>query len=190
MTVLVNEPRATFIHIPKTGGVSISRWLTANARGSYLLDKQHGGKHADQKRIAKYMKIKQMDMGYTFCVVRNPWDRLVSAYHYYIREDAIPRSLTFEQFVRGEWPDKKGNEWGCATKQMWQYGYKIDSVLRFENLEEDFKTIQDFFQINKPLHKYNKSQHRDYRTYYTSELVDIVAEKHATDIRVFQYTFE
>ena len=189
MTVIVPKPAATFIHIPKTGGVSISRWLTANANGSYLLEKSHGGKHADQKRIARYLKQKDVDMGYTFCVVRNPWDRLVSAYHYYRRLKKM--DVSFERFIHGEWKSSnKSNQWGCAEKQMHSYFYDIDCVLRFESLNDDFKTIQQLFKCNKQLAKHNKSNHNDFREYYTPELVDIVATRHAKDIAMFDYSFE
>ena len=190
MTVLVKDPRATFIHIPKTGGVSISQWLTRNVKGEYLLDKQHGGKHADQTRIAKFLKLKQQPMGYTFCVVRNPWDRVVSAYHYYLRRKAIDKNISFEDFLRGQWNKSKGNIWGCATKQMHEYYYDVDVILRFENLNEDFKVIQEFFGRDQSLSKNNTSNHKDFRTYYTPEMVDIVAKKHAKDIQLYNYSFE
>ena len=74
--MLITKPTGTFIHIPKNAGVAISQWLTHNVQGSYLFQQQHGGKHAAQKRIKKWMDAdqRQMDMGFTFCVVRNPWD--------------------------------------------------------------------------------------------------------------------
>ena len=57
MTVITTQPVGTFIHIPKNAGVAISQWLTHNVHGSYLFQQQHGGKHAKQKRIKKWMEI-------------------------------------------------------------------------------------------------------------------------------------
>lgn len=190
MTIIVNKPQATFIHIPKTGGVSISRWLVSNASGSHL-SKGHGGKHAEQRQIQKYMDQKNIDMGFTFCVVRNPWDRLVSAYHYYNGKSKKHKiDVSFEKFVYGEWKNAKCNPWGCATKPMHVYYDDIDYILRFENLNGDFKKIQEFFGKSVPLQKHNSSQHKDFRSYYDSQMVDYVAQECAKDIELYGYTFE
>jgi hypothetical protein len=42
----------------------------------------------------------------------------------------------------------------------------------------------------KNVYHRNKSVHRDYKSYYTSELIDLVAEMYPDDIARFGYTFE
>ena len=198
MTVIMTKPTGTFIHIPKTAGVAVSQWLKDNANGSWLLEHQHGGKHAPQKRIKKWMDAeqRQMDMGFTFCVVRNPWDRVVSAYHYYVRRHQTsngktgidPLKTTWEEFANREWEHGK---WGCVHKPQTTYFDKVDCILRFENLNRDFLQIQNMYNCWRPLFPANMSMHKDYRKYYTNpRWIDDVAEHFKADIKEFGYSFE
>ena len=198
MTVVITKPTGTFIHIPKNAGVAISQWLTHNVQGSYLFQQQHGGKHAAQKLIKKWMDAdqRQMDMGFTFCVVRNPWDRVVSAYHYYVRRHQTsdgkygidPLKTSWEEFANREWEHGK---WGCVHKPQTTYFDKVDCILRFENLDKDFLQIQDMYNCWRPLFPANQSKHKDYRKYYTNpRWIDDVAEHFKADIKEFGYSFE
>lgn len=198
MTVIVREPATTFIHIPKNAGVAISNWLIEYVHGSWLLKENHGGKHADQTRIQRYCNAdqRQLDMGYVFCVVRNPWDRVVSAYHYYVKQYYITegrlgfsdQDVSWEQFISKEW----GNgTLGCVNKQQVDYYTKVDHIIRYENLTRDFLAIQSRFNFWKPLPTFNKSFHKDYKTYYTNpQWVDDVAKHYHKDIKTFGYSFE
>ena len=188
MTVTTSNPQATFIHIPKNAGTSITHWLISYTNTSQPMEKVHGGKHADQYRVEKFLRQRNQTLGFTFCVVRNPWDRLVSTYHYYIKRGQInPKKLSFDDFIKGKW--KEGNKWGCSRKQQHQYYYDMDIILRYENLEEDFKQIQDFYGIKKDLGTKNTSKHKDYKSYYNQERIDIVAEHCKKDIKIFNYDF-
>ena len=40
-----------------------------------------------------------------------------------------------------------------------------------------------------PLPKINVGSHRDYKTYYDQETIDIVAKHFATDIALFNYNY-
>jgi len=62
--------RCIFVHIPKTGGVSISKSLFGNLAGGHMT-------------IERYKIIftkDEFDQYFKFTFVRNPWDRLVSAF--------------------------------------------------------------------------------------------------------------
>lgn len=194
MTIVVKDPQSTFIHIPKTAGVAMSQWLINNVSGSYLLQKQHGGKHAAQKRIRKHYAQqtnadKPIDFGFTFCCVRNPWERVVSAYHYYVKRGKIdPYKFTWEQFINREWEHGK---WGCVHKQQVTYFDDVDLIIRYENLEKDFMKVQEFYGCWKPLFKANASSHKDYKKYYSNpKWIDDVEEHYKDDIARFSFSFE
>jgi len=196
MTVLVNDPQVTFIHIPKNAGVAISQWLINHVNGSYFLKQQHGGKHANQTRIKRFADKKDIKLGYTFCCVRNPWDRVVSAYHYYLKQYDVTDGrlgfsaddVTWEQFINREWRDQS---WGCVNKQQISYYTNVDTILKFENLVKDFYKIQKKFDVYKPLFQANQSYHQDYKHYYTNpRWIDEVALHYKDDILQFNYSFE
>jgi len=194
MTVHINEngKRSTFIHIPKNAGTAISNWIW-KIKGKHTeyksraQQKKLGGKHARQHQIAKHLG----DLGYTFLCVRNPWDRLLSSYHY-----ATKNIASFEEFVLRvkDKPDLI-DFWGCSSTQQVDYYQenKVDYIIRYETLEEDFKVIQDFYGDQRKLGRTNESanQHiRDYRPEFTTEMVDLVYELCADDIKRFNYSFE
>jgi hypothetical protein len=95
--------RTLFIHIPRTAGTSITRALYGN--------------NLFMHHSASYFKAIDQEIfrsSFKFSVVRNPWDRLVSAYHLFKvghgdmgkvwnaeRYTAI-RDMNFDQFV-AEW---------------------------------------------------------------------------------------
>ena len=196
MTVLVNDPQVTFIHIPKNAGVAISQWLINNVNGSYFLKQQHGGKHANQTRIKRYADKKEIKLGYTFCCVRNPWDRVVSAYHYYVKQYNVTdgrlgfsdEDVSWEQFINKDWKD---GTWGCVNKQQISYYTNVNTILKFENLINDFYKIQKKFDVYRPLFQANKSYHKDYKHYYTNpHWIDEVALHYKDDIGQFNYSFE
>ena len=185
-----NGERSTFIHIPKNAGTSISAWLWNNfpkhsTPKSYIAQRQFGGKHARQSKIKEYIP----DLGFTFVSVRNPWDRLLSAYYYYKREKNLPsENMSFREFVMNK-------KWLCADTQQIEYydENSIDHILKYESLETDFCKIQDYYQIHSPLPIKNHSKNKkikDYRSYYTKEMVNLVYKKHSDDIKRFNYSFE
>jgi hypothetical protein len=76
-------------------------------------------------------------------------------------------------------------------------GNEIDFILRFENLDQDFKQL--CFRIGMDARELPTfgaqsgrvgERNRHYSSYYDSDLRDIVAKRHAVDIARFGYEFE
>ena len=80
MATLVNTPyKCTFIHIPKTAGNSVTDWLKDNTEALVTKRKQHA-------TVAEVLEGNHSlgpirDLGWKFCIVRNPWDYMVSWYY-------------------------------------------------------------------------------------------------------------
>ena len=187
--VRVEDLNITFFHLPKNAGSSIAIWLTDNVGGE---------EYHNELRHATPENLKPLfdDFGWSFCCVRNPWDRVVSAYHYYVRRHQTsdgkygidPLKTSWEEFANREWEHGK---WGCVHKPQTTYFDKVDCILRFENLDKDFLQIQDMYNCWRPLFTANQSKHKDYRKYYTNpRWIDDVAEHFKADIKEFGYSFE
>jgi chondroitin 4-sulfotransferase 11 len=182
MSIHIKKPKSTFIHIPKTGGESISAWMSDN-----LGHKFRGGEKHDK---FSEMKSKYHDLGFTWCVVRNPWDRVLSGYHYYKRKDArILRDNEIKNF--GEFLKMKSIGKTLNIPQTTFVPENIDLAIRFENLKEEFKQIQEFYNIKTQLPHKNSTKHQHYSFYYTEQwMIDLVAKKFPLDIKRYNYDFE
>ncbi len=183
MSIHVKNPKSTFIHIPKTGGESISDWMQAMHGTTF----KPGEKHYTYSQ----MKSRYKNLGFTWTVVRNPWDRIVSGYHYYKRKDArILRQKkrpieSFEQFLKYENFGKT-----LEIPQSKFVPAHVDYVVRFENYENDFKQIQKFYNKRNPLPHKNKSTHTHYSEYYTEQwMIDVIERRFGEEIKRYNYDF-
>lgn len=192
--------KCIFIHVPKAAGSSVSHALFGKAVG-----------HRPIRRHVAYSPdlIKEF---YKFTFVRNPWDRLHSGYHYFYRcvgmnahrdhrwaNQFLSQLNTFEKFIHElENPKfvniiKKYDHF--RDQRDWLYDPKsgknlIDFVGRFENLDNDFKTICNYLGIERRLPHERKGNGGDFRKYYTKKMISIAASVYENDIREFSYKFD
>lgn len=69
-------------------------------------------------------------------------------------------------------------------------GFDYDYVLRFENLEQDIKFLQDKFDLPQLPHlNSTKRKHRDYREYYAPSTIKKVEEYYHEDMERFNYDY-
>ena len=73
--VRVEDLNITFFHIPKNAGSSIASWLVRNVNGYEYFDEF---RHSNPKSLLPIFE----DFGWSFCCVRNPWERNVSWYNF------------------------------------------------------------------------------------------------------------
>jgi hypothetical protein len=165
-----------FIHIPKTAGTSISFWFKKNIHDVIFRNTVH-------------VSLSNIKYSYDFsiCVVRNPWDRIVSLWAFWnkLKKENIP----FDFFVRNL-HTYIFNEHAWFTFDTPQKAWVPNGVtylLKFETLEDDFKVIQEKFNCFEPLPCVNTSEHDDYKKYYTQETWDIVSDVFKDDVEEFGY---
>lgn len=199
-TKIKNPYLMTFIHIPKTGGNSITEWMKTN----FIAEISKGGQHATVGEAEKLLG----NLGWTFCVVRNPWDYCVSWYTFkiYIAKTYIDILTKQPELIN---PKRKkyrlehhqnqlerlnnGFDWWVrqtnVAKQS-KYAKNVDYFCRLENLDEDFKVIQNKLNCYEPLPLINKTPNRtNYKDYYTPETIEIVREKFQEDIEFLNYEY-
>lgn len=151
--------------------------------------------HMGKRQKKKFGFCEKQLQYFKFAFVRNPWDRMVSAY-FYAKEYLGLSMGRFDEFIK----EKAWDEYGEAIDPHWEPQHEfirfndrfiVDFIGRFENLDADFTEACHQIGI-KPcqLPHVNATQHADYKEYYTDELRQIVAEKYAKDIELFGYEFD
>lgn len=190
--------RCIFVHIPKTGGIAVAR---------SLFDAYPGGHVSLQEFESVYSKA-ELATYFKFTFVRNPWDRLVSAYAFlkaggFNEYDGrwarthLARYGSFDVFVR-EWINERNiyklTHFIPQSRFVCLEGRRlgVDFVGRFETIDEDFRHVRIRLGIDARLQRMNTTPGRraDYRSYYSDETARIVADVYSNDIELFGYDFD
>lgn len=214
--LLSHKNKWIFIHEPKTGGTSIAQLLRphCDVEGIHapqirdpnipLGPKQSKDykQHDTLQKVNETLMSQNYDPGeyFSFCFVRNPWDALVSLYHYYHKLvetvqnpmqnaiNVVTNCKTFDDFL-------KSSYWGPTRSGAWKDYYEqnirlMSYVCKFENIQQDFDTVCDKIGIpQQQLSHKNKSKHKHYTEYYNDETKQIVATRRAQFIEHFEYKF-
>ena len=146
-------------------------------------------KHYPLSIVKKVTSDSVYNSYFKFAFVRNPFDKLVSAYAYTL-------NWYLENDPSSPYCPREFKEWVQNLDVNDKYGFQhtyvdgCDFVGRFENLQLDFNKICDKIKIpHQQLPHKNSSKHRHYTEYYDEETKQIVAEKYAKDIEMFGYEF-
>lgn len=201
-----HEHNAIFLHIGKTGGFSIEKSLglpnmdykVFNKDVVYGLNKGTMTQHANLEYIQKYITADQARDYYKFTIVRNPWDRMVSAF-FYLYDGHVKRFETFEKWLDHKYKmviNGKYKQGSHYTPQI-EYTHKngtqvVDFVGRFESLDDSFETIVHHLNLkNTPLKHINISKKRGghYNIYYNDKSKKQVEEMYGEEIDFFKYNF-
>lgn len=192
-----DDHQCIFIHIPKCAGVSIAQSLFSN----------HGAGHYTCHQFREVFGDSTYADYLTFAFVRNPWDRLASAYHF-LRQGGfndidrrwaskhIGHYTDFGDFVRNWVTPAHVQSWVHFKPQCdficdLEGELDIDFIGRFENLEQDFQILCDKLGIERTLRTLNQSRqkHPDFRTLYDDRTRHIVSRVYARDIELLNYSF-
>ena len=151
--------------------------------------------HAPARRARRVIGRAQWDEWFTFAFERNPYDRVVSAYHY-IKKARMAAGKwtereTFDAFVQQPklMANLHANGWGLYTEND---KLIVDKIYKFEELDAAMADIFDRLGITdfEPLTKTKTSKRKaGYREYYTDETRAIVADVFSKEIDAFGYAF-
>jgi hypothetical protein len=211
--LISHRHRFAFIHVPKTAGSSVAfgLWPHADHVDHYWANRWLGRvgirvNHYAPYRLKKFRThtpaaILQRELPadvfadlFKFTVVRNPWDRLVSSYHY-LRQKAghhrgrLARRLrSFADYAAYEMHRDKMSQTAMLTGPDGRL--LVDFVGRFESLADDFAFICQVLDLEASLPRANATRHADYRTFYDDRLAAEVGRFCAADVERFGYAFD
>ncbi len=192
-----DERRCIFVHVPKCAGISVCRALFGNLAGG----------HADVRRYRVIFGATRFSRYFKFTFVRNPWDRVVSAYTFLKQGGMNERDRAWAKSHLVDYPDFDSfvTGWLSPESARSQLHFRpqldflcerspellVDFVGYFETLESDFDKIRERLGCGDELPKTNQSNRReDYREYYSARTKEIVARVYRDDIHALGYDFD
>lgn len=198
-----------YVHIPKTAGSSILEWCVQKSVPVIVIG--HDDRHSGFKSAAAWLEENDKD---AFCVVRNPFDRLVSAYRYLARggnresdrldyERLVARYPGFRSFVLeglgGPQKHEILRQIHLRPQMTWvrgQRGITVGNVIRYERLQDDFDHLFRSWGLGSgTLPEVNRAgrEHSDYREAYQlngstcPDMMEIVTTAYKEDFEIFGY---
>ncbi|MFT6169673.1 MAG: hypothetical protein ACJAR9_001794 [Celeribacter sp.] len=204
-----------FVHIPKTGGTALSLALEERAMADDILvgdtpkavKRRHKmkkskltqglHKHARLADVEGVVAREVLDDYFTFTLVRNPWDRIVSYYHWLKLQGwdhpavHLAKAVDFTTFL---------NDRSTLKSFSLPYAHYLQDsrgiehnghYARLEALDQDLMPLWDHLGFNlSPITRTNASPRaRDFREYYTDADQAVVAKLCKADIERFGYGF-
>tara|TARA_B100002051_G_scaffold239752_1_gene243227 strand:+ start:1354 stop:2052 length:699 start_codon:yes stop_codon:yes gene_type:complete len=190
-----DEKSSFIIHIPKTAGTSVTKSIYGTDSNCCHYE-------------WKYLKIilKQNFYNYfSFSIVRNPWDRCLSAYEFLrmggdnnkdriFYQKYMSNYNDFEDFVKNGLFKKRifsSTHFLPQSNFIFSKNDKcmVNYLLRFETIESDYKFIKKKLGGSNLLkYKINRTNH-DYNKHYDKEMENIVYRLYKRDIILLKYSF-
>ena len=206
-----------FVHVPKTGGTALTLALEARAmrddiligdtpkararrgRLAGLTPRGRLWKHSTLADIDGVVTEAELDRMFLVTLVRNPWDRVVSYYHWLRGQSfahpavGLAKALPFSGFLNHA--DTR------ASLAAWPYGaYLRDAggveraalFARLEAVEEDLQPFEAHlgFRVTPFARANDSARARDWRGYYSDADAAVLAEVCGQDIARFGYRFD
>ncbi len=191
--------QAIFVRVPKCATRAIAHALFGN----------YGGGHLEAWKYRMIFGTARFNRYFKFAFVRNPWDRLASAYHFLQQGGVTPADKRwakahlapydgFEVFVRD----------GLGADHIRSYIHfrpqsdfldcprtgrnLMDYVGQVESIAQGFEHVRSRLGVDAELTVRNKTRDKasDYRSYYTDRTAAIAADFYQRDIESFGYAFD
>ena len=187
-----------FTHVPKTGGTSIAKALFGSKTTHIPIYRYRVTHPALFARAFK------------FAIVRNPWDRIYSAFKYLHRvvgnrsfpdgewaTEVLGEVQTFQQFVhRLEQPGYRllVMSYIHFRPQLWWLsvpgqGMAMDYVGRLEHIQEAYQLVSERLGVDVDLPVTRTTSGPSYVEVYDDAMTRIVGDLYRKDIEAFDYTF-
>lgn len=211
--LISHRHRFAFIHVPKTAGSSVAfaLWPHADHADDYWANRWldrigiHVNHYAPYRRkkfrthtsaaiLQRQLPADVFADLFKFAFVRNPWDLLVSSYHYLLEQQghhrgrSARRLRSFADYAAYEIHRGKMSQSAMLTGHDGRL--LVDFLGRFESLASDFAFVCRRIGLEASLPRANTTRHRDYRSYYDDRLAEAVGRFFAADAERFGYGFD
>jgi hypothetical protein len=193
--ILSPSKKFIFIHVPKAAGTSVHGALRhldvfhKVRRESEAVRRRHAAanrlpeaaaefrQHTSARAAIEVLGREAFDAYYSFCFVRNPFDTVVSWFHYRLQNPQIhghaeaDAAGTFDAYVHRVLAGPEGKRWvelqsPYVTDESGAIAVRF--VGRYENLATDFAAVVNTLALEAlPLDRFNESTHAPWASLYT-----------------------
>ena len=195
----IQARQAVFIHVPKTGGKSISAEL-------YGTELHEGFGHASAIFYRNLFGPYTYRKLFSFAFVRNPWDRVYSAYRFARAGGfGFPKAIALQKAIGDRDFNAFCKEW-LAVEDFSSYAIfrpqheficdESDNVIvsricRFEKFDDEYEYLRGRLGLGAAPERMNISQPGSgYRNVCDSDAREIISRIYARDISSFGYSFD
>lgn len=191
------EKNRIFVHLRKTGGTSVSEALGDVER----IDEKHLGPAGYVKKYGREV----WESAFTFTVIRNPYDALVSDYFFAKRlwesgttmgkKQEHASKLDFNDWVKiyfkNLYTGIQNRDGSIKIKDnvctIDGVEYAFNKIIKYEMLEEEILTLP--FELVSPLGKRNATEHSHWSSYWGPAETKLIASKWGSLIEEFGWSF-
>lgn len=182
--IIVNDERKfIFMRAGKVAGTSV-----LNAFRKAGVDFFYVSKHPERyNKWFQTISDEELEDYFIFSVVRNPFDRFISSARY-LKIPVRDLAANFQSHIQDEIVY-------LHTLPLYQYTHLqhhlfADYICKVESLQFDLNQVFDYLKIKRvELSVSNRSNRKDYPSYYDQELIEKVSQLYREDIACYGYSF-
>jgi hypothetical protein len=178
----------SFVHINKCGGSSVEIALGLSKR------------HATAEAMRREIGADAWASRFSFALVRNPFDRVVSLYYYRVRRDYHglgDRHLNLNEWISALWQENTPrytdpqflSQPCCRWLTDAAGGELVDVVIRLEDIDRRWPEITDRLGVDCPLPALNANRRPAYRDVLAPASRAIIERAFAEDLSRFDYDY-
>lgn len=142
--------------------------------------------------------VPRIDDVFTFSFVRNPWERVLSAFNYMQNHTKLHwdmvTDITFKDFIKTtflkEGPEINSHFFTQGKNILFNGKPFLSFIGKFENMDKDWKIVADIIGVKNTLPKLNARAHRHYSNYYDDDAIEIVRNTYKEEIDFLGYEYE
>lgn len=205
--MILNKEKIIFIHIPKTAGQAVTKFLLDNIDKKFTLkskdyglinnkrNKVPGPKHLHHCNLIEYESlnlVKNIESYFKFTIFRNPYTRFVSAFYYNKFKHNCQTYKDFVKFYEGNSFPETEDLFRHFIPQTWYVNYNLKSLEayffqeRMDEFEKYFFVTYNFsrkLQIINPRIEVNIDKLDNYT-------IDFIKKYYKKDFELLGYNDE
>ena len=194
-----------FIHIPKTSGTNFqirmedkegvtNAWKNMPDTGFIVENENKDIKYLNQHQPLQWWLDREFlnKEQHIFCIVRNPYERMVSMFNHMKSSGNNPNVTNFKEFIMNDIADiKTPKGFGFTFNVGWpQYKFIENNQeinVKYYKIENELPLIEKYVGYTFTDTRHNGRDYDPWHTYYDNETKEKINEKYKEDFLRFNY---